>query len=118
MKTGLNLIIALFMVVQLHAQQKTVSGVITDQDGIPLPSATVLQMGTANGTTSDFDGNYSISVNVKDVLEFSYLGYKSKQVVVTDANTINVVLQENGSLDEVSITMLGISRSQDKVKNL
>ncbi|WP_339873807.1 YfbK domain-containing protein [Olleya marilimosa] len=116
MKTGLNLIIALFMVVQLHAQQKTVSGVITDQDGIPLPSATVLQMGTANGTTSDFDGNYSISVNVKDVLEFSYLGYKSKQVVVTDANTINVVLQENGSLDEVSITMLGISRSQDEVK--
>jgi Ca-activated chloride channel family protein len=116
MKTGLNLIIALFMVVQLHAQQKTVSGVITDQDGIPLPSATVLQMGTANGTTSDFDGNYSISVNVKDVLEFSYLGYKSEQVVVTDANTINVVLQENGSLDEVTITVLGISRSTDEVK--
>ena len=116
MKTGLNLIIALFMVVQLHAQQKTVSGVITDQNGLPLPSATVLQMGTANGTTSDFDGNYSISVKVNDVLVFSYLGYKTEQVVVTDANTINVVLQENGSLDEVVITVLGISRSTDEVK--
>ncbi|WP_292944895.1 von Willebrand factor type A domain-containing protein [Olleya sp. UBA1516] len=116
MKTGLNLIIALFMVVQLHAQQKTVSGVITDQNGLPLPSATVLQMGTANGTTSDFDGNYSISVKVKDVLVFSYLGYNSEQVVVTDANTINVILQENGSLDEVAITVLGISRSTDEVK--
>ena len=116
MKTGLNLIIALFMVVQLHAQQKTVSGVITDQNGLPLPSATVLQMGTANGTTSDFDGNYSISVKVNDVLVFSYLGYKTEQVVVSDANTINVVLQENGSLDEVVITVLGISRSTDEVK--
>jgi Ca-activated chloride channel family protein len=116
MKTGLNLIIALFMVVQLHAQQKTVSGVITDQNGLPLPSATVLQMGTANGTTSDFDGNYSISVKVNDVLVFSYLGYKTEQVVVTDANTINVILQENGSLDEVVITVLGISRSTDEVK--
>lgn len=116
MKTGLNLIIALFMVVQLHAQQKTVSGVITDQNGLPLPSATVLQMGTANGTTSDFDGNYSISVKVNDVLVFSYLGYKTEQVLVTDANTINVVLQENGSLDEVVITVLGISRSTDEVK--
>ncbi|MEQ3664672.1 MULTISPECIES: VWA domain-containing protein [unclassified Olleya] len=116
MKTGLNLIIALFMVVQLHAQQKTVSGVITDQNGLPLPSATVLQMGTANGTTSDFDGNYSISVKVNDVLVFSYLGYKTEQVVVTDANTINVILQENSSLDEVVITVLGISRSTDEVK--
>ncbi len=116
MKIGLNLIIALFMVVQLHAQQKTVSGVITDHNGLPLPSATVLQMGTANGTTSDFDGNYSISVKVNDVLVFSYLGYKTEQVLVTDANTINVVLQENGSLDEVVITVLGISRSTDEVK--
>tara|TARA_R110000751_G_scaffold2470_4_gene13299 strand:- start:121650 stop:123791 length:2142 start_codon:yes stop_codon:yes gene_type:complete len=116
MKTGLNLIIALFMVVQLHAQQKTVSGVITDQNGLPLPSATVLQMGTANGTTSDFDGNYSISVKVNDILVFSYLGYKTEQVVVTDANTINVILQENSSLDEVVITVLGISRSTDEVK--
>ncbi len=116
MKTGLNLIIALFILVQLQAQQKTVSGVVTDTNGSPLPSATILQIGTANGTTSDFDGKYSIAVKTGDVLIFSYLGYLSKQVTVANANTINVSLEQDQSLDEVVVTVLGVEREKKKIK--
>ncbi len=57
------------------SQQKTVSGNVTDENGLPLPGATVIEQGTNNGTTTDFDGNYSITVQEDSALIFSYVGY-------------------------------------------
>ena len=55
-------LIALLLSVQMTIAQGTVTGNVTDDQGVPLPGATVVEVGTSNGTTTDFDGNYSITV--------------------------------------------------------
>ena len=117
MKTKFSGILTLFLafVVQLSfAQDKTVSGVVSDENGLLLPSATVAVKGTSNGTTTDFDGNYSISTSAGDVLTFSYVGYSTKEVTVGASNSINISLVPDNTLDEVVITGFG-SKSRDKL---
>ena len=63
----------LFCGLLLHAQQAT-TGTIVDADGLPIPGATVIISGTSEGTTSDFDGNFSISAESGAVLSFQVLG--------------------------------------------
>ncbi len=99
----LTLILAL--VVQLtFAQQKTITGTVTDDTGLPLPGANVIIKGTSTGTQSDFDGNYSISAAVGQVLTFSYVGFDTKEVTVGAANTISVTLNPGSVLEEVVVT--------------
>ena len=96
MKTKLNgfLTLLLAFVVQISfAQNKSVSGVVSDQNGSPLPGATVLVKGTNNGTTTDFDGNYTIQAAGEDILVFSFIGYVAKEVNVGDSANINVTLE-------------------------
>ncbi|MEQ8419798.1 MAG: carboxypeptidase-like regulatory domain-containing protein, partial [Arenibacter algicola] len=79
MKTKLSGILTLFLalIVQLSfAQEKTISGTVTDQDGLPLPGVNILVEGTTTGTQTDFDGLYSIDASVGQVLVFSYIGQK------------------------------------------
>ena len=94
-------------------QQKTVSGKITDLKGEPLIGVTVLEKGTTNGTITDFDGNYSLSLsNPNAVLQFSYVGYKSIELAVNKP-MLNVSLSEDTEvLEEVVVTALGIKRSE------
>ena len=118
MKTKFSGILTLFLafVVQLSfAQDKTVSGVVSDENGLPLPSATIVVKGTSQGTTTDFDGNYSIGVKTGGVLTFSYVGYGTKEVTVGASNSINVSLEPDNALDEVVITVLGIERKADEL---
>ena len=118
MKTKFSGILTLFLafVVQLtFAQEKTISGVVSDDQGMPLPAATVLVKGTSNGTSTDFDGNYSITANAGDVLVFSYVGYANKEVAVAASNSISVTLQPDNTLDEVVVTALGIKRKQSEI---
>ncbi len=64
MRTKLNGILTLLLAFVVHltfAQEKTISGMVTDQDGLPLPGVNIVVEGTTNGTQTDFDGNYSIS---------------------------------------------------------
>ncbi|QKX03759.1 SusC/RagA family TonB-linked outer membrane protein [Aquimarina sp. TRL1] len=116
MRTKFSVILTLFLafVVQLtFAQEKTVSGVISDNNGMPLPGVNILVKGTSSGTQSDFDGNYSIEVNKGAVLSFSYIGFSTKELVVGEESTINVQLEEDAAqLDEVVVTALGISRAK------
>ncbi|MBK5214622.1 MAG: TonB-dependent receptor [Flavobacteriaceae bacterium] len=100
----LTLILAL--VVQLtFAQQKTITGTVTDDTGLPLPGANVLIKGTSSGTQSDFDGNFSISANVGQTLTFSYVGFSAKEVKVGAQNKINIsLLPDAAALEEVVIT--------------
>ncbi len=115
MKTKFSGILTLLLafVLQLSfAQEKTISGKVTDQNGLPLPGTTVLVKGTANGTSTDFDGNYSIKANIGETLAFSFIGYTTKEIVVNDSSTIDVVLNEDAStLEEVIITGTASGRS-------
>ncbi len=97
----------------LNAQDITVSGMVIDETSAPLPGVTVLNKGTTSGTTTDFDGKYSLSINKGAVLIFSYIGYKEQEVKVTSNTTINITMQPDAeSLDEVVVTALGISREK------
>ncbi len=85
---------------------QTISGNVSDATG-PLPGATVIIKGTLQGTSADFDGNYSIEASAGDVLVFSFVGYSSKEVTVGDQDTINIVLEPSNELDEVVVTGYG-----------
>ena len=118
MKTKFTMTLTLFMalIVQLtFAQQKTVSGTVSDENGLPLIGATVVIAGTSSGTTTDFDGNYKITASQGDVLNFSYVGYSDQNITVGNSNTVNVTLQLDNTLDEVVVTALGISRDKKSI---
>ncbi len=115
MKTKFTMILTLFMalIVQISfAQQKTVSGTVSDENGLPLIGTTVLVVGTSSGTTTDFDGKYSIKAKAGDVLSYSYVGYTTQNKTVGAASTINLSLQSDNTLDEVVVTALGIKRDK------
>ena len=111
MKLNLTQLLTSFMMlcfVFSFAQEKTVSGKVTDQNGAPLPGVSVLVVGTTTGTQSDFDGLYSISVAQGATLRFSYIGQKTQDVVVGSSNTIDVQLAEDAqALEEVIVTGFG-----------
>lgn len=110
MKTRFNgvLTFLLTFVVQISfAQEKTVSGTVTDNSG-GLPGVSVIIKGTIKGTDTDFDGKYSIKANVGDILVFSYLGYKTVERKVGNINSINVKMEEAGeTLEEVVVVAYG-----------
>lgn len=105
------LVLLVFGMISTLAQEKTVSGNVTDENGLPLPGANVIVKGTTTGTQTDFDGNYSISASVGQVLSFSYVGLKSEEHTVGASNVINVQLAEDAqALEEVVVTAQGIKR--------
>lgn len=87
-----------------EAQIQAVSGTVTDVNGEPIPGVNIVQRGTSNGTSTDFDGNYTIRMIAGSrVLTFSYIGFNTKEVTV-NAATINVALEEDAqNLDEVVV---------------
>lgn len=87
------------------AIQSSVSGTITDASGTPLPGASIVEKGTTNGTQTDFDGNYEITLGANAVLVVSYLGFISQEITVDGKAVIDIMLKEDSSqLDEVVIT--------------
>ena len=86
------------------AQEKTISGNVTDQDGLALPGVSIVVVGTTQGTQTDFDGNYSIRANVGQVLRYTYLGQKTVTRTVGSSNSINVQMEEDAeTLQEVVV---------------
>nr|WP_321225011.1 SusC/RagA family TonB-linked outer membrane protein [uncultured Psychroserpens sp.] len=111
------LTLLLLLVVQLTlAQEKTITGTVTDQTDIPLPGVNIVIKGTTTGTQTNFDGVYTIKSNVGDVLVFSYVGLKTQEIVVAEATTIDVTMVEDAdALDEVIVTAVGIKRKPDEI---
>ena len=101
------------LIVQVSfAQEKTVSGTVSDNTG-GLPGVSVVIKGTSTGAETDFDGKYSIRAKSGDVLVFNYLGYKTVEKTVGSANFIDVTLEEGGEvLDEIIVTAQGIKREK------
>ena len=116
MKTKFSGILTLLLafVVQLtFAQEKTISGIVSDQSGLPLPGVNIIVKGTTNGTQTDFDGKYSIKSQTGEILTFTYLGLKTQEITVGTSSTINVTMIEDASvLEEVVVTALGIKREE------
>ena len=98
---------------QVALAQGSISGNITDDDGVPLPGATILVVGENTGTTSDFDGNFTIQASTGDVLSFSYIGYKTEKIDVSNQDSLTVMLTADNELDEVVLTALGIEKKKD-----
>ena len=114
MKTKLFNFLSSFLLVfafGFSVQAQSISGTVTDENGVPLPGATVLVEGTQNGVSTDFDGNYSINASSGDTLVFSFVGYSNQSVVVGSSATVNVSLQPDNALSEVVVTALGVKRN-------
>ena len=82
--------------------QKTVAGTVLDDGGLPLPGATVIEKGTSNGVSTDFDGNFSIEVAENAVLEISFIGYSTAEISAS-ADDFNITLSADNELEEVII---------------
>ncbi len=97
----------------IHGQEKTISGTVSDQNGLPLPGSSILIKGSSTGTQTDFDGNYTINAKQGDILVFSYIGQKPVEKTVGVSTKIDVTLLEDAqALDEVVVTALGIKREK------
>ncbi|SFD27164.1 SusC/RagA family TonB-linked outer membrane protein [Algibacter pectinivorans] len=106
--SGIVLMLAIlfssFSAISLEAQER-ITGTVAGADGLPLPGVNVLQKGTRKGAVTDFDGNYSIQlVSGQKTLVFSYLGFQTQEVEVSNKATVNVTLEEDvAGLDEIVI---------------
>lgn len=107
-------VLLVVLVAQLtFAQERAVSGVVSDNAGLPLPGVSVLVKGTNTGTQTDFDGKYSIRASSTQVLIFSYIGMKTQQMGAT-TSTLNVKLKDDSiELEGVVVGVLGIKRSKN-----
>ncbi|APY08641.1 hypothetical protein BWZ20_10150 [Winogradskyella sp. J14-2] len=113
MKTILKLFALLFCVVSFA--QTTIKGKITDETGLPLPGANIVVVNTTTGTVSDFDGNYTLSVdqNPPFSIRVSYTGFEAQTIEITsNTQTVDVILKEGNSLDEVVISA---SRTPERI---
>ena len=105
-------VLLFFNITIVLAQEKIITGTVSDQSGLPLLGVNIVVKGTTTGTQTDFDGNYTITTKVNDILSFSYVGYITTERTVDKANSINVSLQEDvAALDEVVVTAFGIKRN-------
>ena len=112
MKNHLLCLVFLLVATATTWAQQTVTGIVTDPDGLALIGVNILEKGTSNGTITDLDGSFTLSVSPGATLVFSYTGYASKDVVVGNETTLNVTLEEGVALDEVVVTALGVERSK------
>jgi TonB-linked SusC/RagA family outer membrane protein len=93
--------------------QKTVTGTVSERSGQTIPGVNVAEKGTTNGISTNVNGKFSLSVQPGATLTFSFVGFKTKEVVVGNETTINVVLESNeNALNEVVVTALGIKREK------
>ena len=91
----------------------TVSGIVKDENGLPIIGATVKVRGAQMGVVTDIDGKFSLKTSVGSVLTVSYIGYKTQDVKVQEGGSLNIKLEpESKQLNEVVVTALGIKRSQ------
>ncbi|MCK0133867.1 MULTISPECIES: TonB-dependent receptor [Arenibacter] len=95
--------------------QTTITGTVSDEQNVPLPGATVLEKGTKNGTTTDFDGNFTIQVSDESaILAVSFLGYATSEIPLNGQSNVSISLQEDSSLlDEVVVVGYGTQKIKD-----
>ena len=108
----IQILFLLFLSLGIFAQQ-SISGLITDSSGTPLPGVNVIIQGTNVGVSSDFDGNYQINVDNGQILVFSYIGYDSVELTVNGTNQDVKMTESDSELDEVVVIGYGTVRKKD-----
>ena len=109
---GILVLLVVLMAQLTFAQERSVSGVVSDNAGMPIPGVSVLVKGTQNGTQTDFDGKFSIKATPSQVLIFSYVGMITREITASSA-ALNVKLDtDSQELSEVVVTALGIKREK------
>ena len=96
-------IVMIFLSFSAFAQSYTVSGVVSDSDGQPLPGVSIVVKGTAKGTSTDFDGKYSLEVSNGDVLLFTFVGFENQQATINGQTELNITMKPGLELDEVVV---------------
>lgn len=99
----------------MNAQSKFVKGIVTDPNMIPLPGVSIIEKGTSNGVTTDFEGNFNIEVSSSEAtLVFSYVGMQTLEIAVGNQERLDIALQEDASqLDEIVIVGYGSQKQSD-----
>lgn len=110
----LGAVMLLLSVSIAFAQDVTINGTVTGaEDGMPIPGVSVVEKGTTNGTITDIDGKYSLTVPQGAVIAFTFVGMKGQEFTVGTQTTINVSLQSDAvDVDEVVVTALGIKKKE------
>jgi len=96
----------------LSFAQSPITGTVVDDQGIPLPGATILVVETSDGVITDFDGNFSLETNEAVTLQISFVGFDTQVVEANPGDTLEIQLTPSNALDEVVITALGLKRSE------
>ncbi len=116
MKTKINTILTLLLMLAMQnisAQSKTITGVVTEQSGLPLPGVTVTVKGTATGAQTDFDGEYQLEASPSDVIVFSYVGMQTQERIVGSSDSYNITMLEDTSvLEEVVVVAYGTTTKE------
>jgi TonB-linked SusC/RagA family outer membrane protein len=113
---GILTLLLAFVVQLTFAQEKTITGKVVDENDLPVPGVNVFVKNTTSGTQTDFDGNYSITASSDQTLVFSYVGYKTNEILVGAKSTINVTLVPDvEQLEAVVVTALGVKRKKDEI---
>jgi TonB-linked SusC/RagA family outer membrane protein len=111
-----------FLPMMIYSQSKTITGSVTDDGGLPIPGATILVKNSKNlGATTDFDGNFNITIpsNQTKILVFSYLGYTTQEVNVSNTTNVNLIMiPDQTQLDEVVVIGYGTVLKKDVTGSL
>lgn len=108
-------LLCLLIGIQVHAQGTTIEGTVKDAAGLSLPGVNVLEKGTKNGTSTDFDGHYKLKLtNPKATLSFSFIGFKSIDVAADGKTKVNATMSEDSNnLNEVVVIGYGTAKKSD-----
>ena len=115
----LNLLLLLISISWGSFAQEIIKGIVKDSGGIPLPGVSVVEKGTQNGTSTDFDGVYQVKVSPNATLVFSYLGFKEQEIKVTGQASLNVIMKEDTeSLSEIVIIGYGQQKKESVLSSI
>lgn len=118
MKRAILLFVGFFFIWQLgFAQKVNITGTVTSkEDGLPIIGASIVEKGTTNGTVTNFDGVYTLSVSSGATLVFSYVGMEKTEKKVTGTTMLNVVLKSSAiAINEVVVTAMGVKQEKKRL---
>ena len=87
------LLSTVFLLFSLLSVGQNITGIVSDENGVPLPGANVVIDGTSTGVSTDFDGNFEIAASQGQVLAISFIGYTTQYIIVSGQSNLNISLQ-------------------------